>query len=547
MPKTILFGQEAQTEILKGTTKLSNAVRTTLSSKGQNVVIENGQAPPLIINDGVSIAKSINFKDHYENVGALLMIQAADKTNQTAGDGTTTAIILAQEIYKEGLKHILAGRNQMMIKYGIKKAVDEVIKYLKKSSKKINKLQDIINVATVSSADIDLGRVIGEAINTVGKDGVVTVEEWGGFRLEKEIVKGTQIPRGFVAPHFVTNERNYNTVLKNPLIFITSVGLENPDHILSAMQVAQTAAKPLVVIAQDIRGQALTTLILNHVNGTQSSVAIQAPGAGDQQEEELEDLASIVGAKCISDKSGIGLDQIELKHLGTAEKVIVDKNNTTIIEGAGKKAEIKKRIDSLQVLLKDQQSQYQKEEYRARLGKLTGKVAVIKVGAPTEAEIEDKKLKLEDALNATRSAIEEGILPGGGKALFLARREVKKLLEATSGDEKVGIEIVYNAISAPIEQVCRNSGVSVDKTIGEIEKMSDNYGYNSTTGKIEDLLKSGIIDPVKVVRCAIENAGSVSAMLLTTNAVIVEEDESQEEKFINKVAKSAKIAATPGA
>jgi chaperonin GroEL len=523
--KEILFSQEAQRAILSGTTKLSDAVRITLSSKGQNVVIEEGMAPPKIINDGVSIAKAIQFKDHYENVGALLMIQAAEKTNQTAGDGTTTAIILAQEIYKEGLKHLISGRNQMSIKNGIKIAVERVIKELKRIAKPIKRFDDIKNIATVSSGDKELGRVIAESIDAVGKDGVVTVEEWSGFRLEKEIVKGTQIARGFVAPHFVTNEKNYNATYKNPLFFITSHSLENVDHIFGAMKVAKENNRPLVVIAPDIRAQALYTLVINKLNGQQSSLAIQSPGAGDEQEEELEDLAALVGATCVSEKTGIELDKIELKHLGSADKIISDKNTTTIIEGHGKKSVIQKRINALKNLLKDPSSQYQKEHYRSRLGKLTGKVAVIKVGAPTTPEIEDKKLKLEDALNATRSAIDEGIVPGGGKALYLAKNCLTKI--KLTEDEQIGVDIVHQAIQAPIQQVITNSGKSVDRYLVQIENSPMNFGFNSDTCIVEDLLKAGVVDPLKVVRCALENAGSVSAMLLTTNAVIVTANEEE--------------------
>lgn len=528
-PKEVTFGKAGLQRIYEGSRKVARAVGSTIGSRGRNVVLPNGS----IINDGVSIAREIQFSDPYENLGAQLMVQAASKTNEKAGDGTTTSVVLAHAIFKEGLKYITAGYSPLFVKRGIDLAVKHVVTELKKIAKPVTTLQDKINVATISANDAAIGKVIGEAVHEVGEDGVVAVESWQGYTLEKEIMKGVQFENGLAAPYFITNPNTLACEYENALVLLTTYAIEKQEDLIPAMDYARAQEKPLVIIAADITGQALSMLVTNKMRGTVKCVGIKAPRYGDEREEMMADLAALVGGVCIAEKAGYSIKDFEPKMLGQVKKITSDKHTTTIIEGAAKKGRVAERIAEVKTLLKDQRVQYQKEFLRQRLGKLTGKVAIIKVGAPTEMEINDKRLRIEDAVNATRSAVEEGILPGGGAALFHVSSKLSvPSKEVENEDMQIGVDIILNVIQAPIKKIIRNAGSSVDLILAQLKAATTQFGFNSETQEVEDLIKSGVIDPLKVTRSGLEHAASVSGMILTSDTVIVD---SHENKAIDAV------------
>jgi len=529
MPKQIKYSEEARKKLKAGADKLASAVIITLGPKGRNVVLDKGFGPPTITNDGVTIAKEIELEDKIENLGAEIIKEVAEKTNDVAGDGTTTAVLLAQALIAEGLKNVTAGANPLAIKRGIDKGVKAVIEELKKMASQISKPEEIAQVATISAESTEIGNLIAEVIQEVGKDGVVTVEESKTFGLQKEIVKGLQFDRGYISPYMITDAERMEAVYEDPYILVTDKKLSSLTEILPVLEkVAQTGKKELVIIADEIEGDALATLLVNKLRGIFNALAVKAPGFGDRRKEMLEDIACVTGAQVISEEVGKKLENIELNQLGSARRVVSTKENTTIIEGKGEKEAIDARIKQIKKELQISDSEFDKEKLQERLAKLAGGVAVIKVGAATEVEQKAKQHKTEDALNATRAAIEEGIVPGGGVALLRAI----KILDAVQaeGDEKTGINILRRALEEPVRIIASNAGVDGAVVAAEIKKHEGSYGFNAQAMIYEDLMKSGIVDPTKVVRSALENAASAASMFLTTEAVVAEKPEEKKER-----------------
>jgi chaperonin GroEL len=537
MAKQIKYSEIARKKLKAGVDKLANAVKVTLGPRGRNVVLDRGFGAPTITNDGVTIAKEIELEDKIENLGAEIVKEVASKTNDVAGDGTTTATVLAQSIITEGLKNVAAGANPLALKRGIEMGAKKVVDYLKKISKPVSGKDEIAKVATISAEDSELGNLIAEVIDEIGKDGVVTVEESKTFGLQKEIVKGLQFDRGYVSPYMVTNTEHMKAELEDPFILITDRKISALKDILPVLEkIAATGQKSLVVIADEIEGDALATLVVNKLRGVLNALAVKAPGFGERKKEILEDIAAVTGGKVISEEIGLKLENIELSMLGRARKVISTKENTTIVEGKGKKEDIEARITQIKNQLKETESEFDKEKLEERLAKLTGGVAVIKVGAPTEVEQKARQHKAEDALAATKAAIDEGIVPGGGVALLRAAQvldEIKtKGEDDFSRDIDTGIEILKKAIEAPVRQIAANAGVDSGVVVAKIKTSQEiGFGFNAQTLKFEDLMKSGIIDPTKVVRSALENAASAAATFLTTEAVVCELPEKKEEKL----------------
>ena len=520
MAKDIFYEETARKKMKAGVDKLADAVKITLGPKGRNVVLDKGFGVPIITNDGVSVAKEVELEDKTENLGAEIVKEVAEKTNDVAGDGTTTAVILAQAIIAEGLKNVAAGADPMALKRGIEKAGQAVIAHLKKMAKPISDKIEISQIATIAAADPEIGNMIAEVMNEIGKDGVVTIEESQTFGLQKEIVKGLQFDKGYISPYMVTNVERMVAELEDPYILITEKKISSLQEILPVMEkIAQTGKKDLLIIAEDVEGDALATMVVNKLRGNFKALAIKAPGFGDRRKELLQDIAIVCGAKFIAEDLGLKIENIELEMLGSARKVVATKENTTIIEGKGKKEDIDSRISQIRNELKDAGSGFDKEKLQERLAKLSGGVAVIKVGAATEVEQKAKQLKTEDALNATKAAIEEGIVPGGGVAL-LRGLEVLKNIDL-KGDEKTGVDILRRALEAPIRQISQNAGIDGAVVAEEVKKNQGAFGFNADTMEYQDLIENGIIDPTKVVRTALENAISAAAMLLTTGAVIV--------------------------
>ncbi len=529
MAKDIFYEEIARKKMKTGVDKLADAVRITLGPKGRNVVLDKGFGVPMITNDGVSVAKEVELEDRTENLGAEIIKEVAEKTNDIAGDGTTTAVILAQAIIAEGLKNVAAGADPMALKRGIEKASQAVIGRLKKMSKPISGKVEVSQVATISASDSEIGDLIAEVMEEIGKDGVVTVEESQTFGLQKEIVKGLQFDKGYISHYMVTNAERMVAELEDPYILITEKKISSLQEILPVMEkIAQAGKKDLVIIADDVDGDALATMVVNKLRGNFRALAIKAPGFGDKKKEFLQDLAVVCGAQLIAEDLGMKIENVELKMLGSARKIVSTKENTTIIEGKGKKEDIDSRISQIKNQLKEADSGFDKEKLQERLAKLAGGVAVIKVGAATEVEQKAKQLKAEDALNATKAAIEEGIVPGGGVALLRSLEALKVL--ALQGDEKTGLGILRKALEAPIRQIAQNAGIDGAVVVEEIKKNQGSFGFNAAIMEYQDLIQNGIIDPTKVVRTALENAVSAASMLLTTGAVISEKPEDKDKK-----------------
>jgi chaperonin GroEL len=520
--KQIVYSENSRQAILRGVNQLADAVKVTLGPKGRNVVLEKKFGGPTITKDGVTVAKEVELKDPLENMGAQMVREVASKTSDIAGDGTTTATILAQAIFREGVKSVAAGANPMALKRGIEKAVDAVVEEVKKLSAKVANDEKIAQVGTISAnGDETIGNTIAEAMKKVGKDGVITVEESKTMSTELQTVDGMQFDRGYLSPYFVTDPERMECVLEDPYILIHEKKIANMKDLLPVLEQIARAGKPLLVIAEETEGEALATLVVNKLRGTLNACAVKAPGFGDRRKAMLEDIAILTGGTAVFEETGIKLDGVQLKDLGRAKRVTVDKDNTTIVDGAGDQKAIEGRIKQLRMQIEETTSDYDREKLQERLAKLAGGVAVIKVGAATETEMKEKKARVEDALHATRAAVEEGIVPGGGVALLRAAGALDKV--KAEGDEKIGVDIIRRACEEPVRQIVGNAGYEGAIVIEKIRASKDvNFGFNAATSDYEDLVKAGVIDPTKVTRSALQNAASISALMLTTEAMICE-------------------------
>ena len=523
MAKQLLFGEDARKALQKGVDTLANTVKITIGPKGRNVVLDKKYGAPQIVNDGVTIAKEIELENPFENMGAQLVKEVATKTNDVAGDGTTTATVLAQAIIHEGLKNVAAGANPMIIKSGIKKAVDAAVESLKGISKPIESKESIAQVATISAADEGIGKLIADAMEKVGKDGVITVEESKTTQTYLSTVDGMQFDRGYLSAYMVTDTEKMVADLDNPYILITDKKISSVQELLPLLEQIVQQGRKLLIIAEDVESEALATLVVNKLRGTFTCVAVKAPGFGDRRKAMLQDIATLTGGTVISEEVGLELKEATLMQLGRAGRVTVDKENTTIVDGAGSADEINARIAAIKSQIEETTSEYDKEKLQERLAKLAGGVAVINVGAATETEMKEIKLRIEDALNATRAAVEEGIVPGGGVALIKAISSVKALEADASGDEATGIRIIKKALEAPLYQIAVNAGIEGAIVVDKVMNSSDNYfGYDALKGEYVDMVKSGIIDPTKVTRSALQNAASVASMVLTTESLVTD-------------------------
>ncbi len=528
MAKQIIYGVDARKALQSGIDQLADTVKITLGPKGRNVVLDKKFGAPLITNDGVTIAKEIELDDAFENMGAQLVKEVATKTNDAAGDGTTTATLLAQALVREGMKNIAAGANPMIIKKGMAAAVDTAVETIIANSKKIEGSKDIARVGAVSAGDEEIGKLIAEAMDKVTADGVITLEESKTAETYSEVVEGMQFDRGYIAPYMVTDTDKMEAVLDDPYILITDKKISNIQEILPLLEQIVKAGKKLLIIAEDVEGEALSTLIVNKLRGTFTCVAVKAPGFGDRRKEMLQDIAILTGGEVISSELGLELSETQLTQLGTARQVVVQKENTIIVDGAGDKKDIKARVAQIKSQLETTTSDFDKEKLQERLAKLSGGVAVIKVGAATEVEMKEKKLRIEDALAATKAAVEEGIVAGGGTALINAMPAVKKLVDKLSGDEKTGAQIVYRALEEPVRQIALNAGLEGSVIIDKIVRSRKvGYGFNAYTSEYVDMIPAGIVDPTKVTRSALQNAASVAAMVLTTESLVADKKDPQ--------------------
>jgi len=522
MAKIVNFGQDTRDKLLRGVNILADAVTVTLGPRGRNVCLEKSWGAPTVTKDGVSVAKEIELEDKFENMGAQMVKEVASKTSDVAGDGTTTATVLARAIFAEGAKMVAAGHDPMSLKRGIDKGVEAVIGELKKLTKPTKTQEEIAQVGTISAnSDRTIGDIIAEAMGKVGKEGVITVEENKALETTLDVVEGMQFDRGYLSPYFVTDPDRMVAKLDDCLILINEKKVSNMKEMLPVLEAIAKAGRPLLIIAEDIEGEALATLVVNKIRGTLNVVAVKAPGFGDRRKEMLKDIAVLTGGKVISEELGLKLENVTLSDLGKAKRISVDKDNTTIVDGAGKKAEIDGRIGTIRKQIEDTTSDYDREKLQERLAKLVGGVAVIKVGAATEVEMKEKKARVEDALHATRAAVEEGIVPGGGVALVRCQSVLESLKGATD-EENIGIRILSRAIEEPTRWIARNAGAEPSIVIDRIRGGKGAYGYNAATGTYEDLIKAGIVDPTKVVRTALQNASSVAGLMLTTEAAVVE-------------------------
>ena len=527
MAKQILYSEDARKKLKMGVDKLANVVKVTLGPRSRNVVLDEGFGTPTIVNDGAAIAKKIELEDKIESIGAEIIKEVASKVNDAVGDGTTTATVLAQAIVGEGFKNVAAGANALYVRRGIEKARDQIIETLKQVSKPVSTKEEKAQVATISGDDPELGQLIAEVVEEVGKEGVVTVEESQTLAIQKEIVKGLQFDRGYISAYMVTNAERMEAVLEDAYILITDKKISSVQDILPVLEVvAKTGKKELVIIAEDVDGDALATLVVNKLRGIFQTLAIKAPGFGDRKKEMLEDIATVTGAQVISEELGLKLENVELPQLGSARRVVVTKENTTIVEGRGAKEKIEDRIRQIRVALKETTSEFDKEKLQERLAKLSGGVAVIKVGAATEVEQKARQHKTEDALSATKAAIEEGIVPGGGVALLRAAKALDTL-HLEDPEEQLGVKILRRALEEPIRQIAENAGKDGSVVAAEVAKGEGAYGYNADTDRYEDLMQSGVVDPTKVVRIALESAVSAASMLLTTEAVVADLPEKE--------------------
>jgi len=523
MAKQIIYGEEARRALEKGVNQLADTVRLTIGPKGRNVVLDKKYGSPLITNDGATIAKEIELKDPFENMGAQLVKEVATKTNDVAGDGTTTATMLAQAMIREGIKNVAAGANPMIMKKGIEKAVATAVDAIKANSNPVSGSKDIARVGTVSSGDETIGTLIAEAMEKVSRDGVITVEESKTAETYSEVVEGMQFDRGYITPYMVTDAEKMEAVIDEPYILITDKKISNIQEILPVLEAVVQGGRKLVIIAEDVEGEALATIILNKIRGTFVCLCVKAPGFGDRRKEMLRDIAALTGGEVISSELGMELKEATVEMLGTARQVKASKDNTIIVEGAGKPEDIKARIGQINTEIELTTSDYDKEKLQERLAKLSGGVAVIKVGAATETEMKEKKLRLEDALNATRAAVEEGIVAGGGTIYAVASKAVEKMLDGTSGDEKTGMALIAKALECPVEQIAMNAGVEGAVVLDKIKNSNDaTFGFDAAQQEYCDMIKAGIVDPTKVCRSALENAASVAAMLLTTESLVAD-------------------------
>jgi chaperonin GroEL len=528
--KDIRYNEEARRKLLRGVEVLSKAVKVTLGPKGRNVILEKKFGSPQVTKDGVTVAKEIELKDPFENIGAQLVREVASKTSDVAGDGTTTATVLAEYIFKEGLKMMATGANPMEVRKGIEKAVDTVVSELKKISKDVKDRKEIEQVGTISANnDAEIGRKIADAMEKVGKDGVITVEEAKGIETYVEFVEGMQFDRGYISPYFITNPDKMECVLEEPYILIHDKKISSLKDILPILEKVAQSGKSLLVIAEEVEGEALATLVVNKLRGTLLSCAVKAPGYGERRKAMLEDIAILTGGQVISEEKGFKLESAQLSDLGRAKKVVVDKDNTTIIEGAGKKEDIQARIKQIKTQIEETKSDYDREKLQERLAKLAGGVAVIYVGAATEAEMKEKKARVEDAMHATKAAVEEGIVPGGGVAFLRAIPALEKLEKEVEGDQKIGVQIVRKALREPTRWIAENAGYEGALVVEEIIKKGGNVGFDARDGEYKDMFEAGIIDPTKVTRIAIQNAASVAALLLTTEALVTEIKEKEKD------------------
>ncbi|MBR1421985.1 MAG: chaperonin GroEL [Ruminococcus sp.] len=528
MAKQIIYGEDARKALQSGIDQLADTVKITLGPKGRNVVLDKKFGAPLITNDGVTIAKEIELDDAFENMGAQLVKEVATKTNDAAGDGTTTATLLAQALVREGMKNIAAGANPMIIKKGMAAAVDTAVDTIVANSKKVAGSKDIARVGAVSAGDDEIGKLIAEAMDKVTADGVITLEESKTAETYSEVVEGMQFDRGYIAPYMVTDTDKMEAVLDEPYILITDKKISSIQEILPLLEQIVKSGKKLLIIAEDVEGEALSTLIVNKLRGTFTCVAVKAPGFGDRRKEMLQDIAVLTGGEVISSELGLELSETQIEQLGTARQVVVQKENTIIVDGAGDKKEIKARVAQIKSQIETTTSDFDREKLQERLAKLSGGVAVIKVGAATEVEMKEKKLRIEDALAATKAAVEEGIVAGGGTALINAMPAVKKLVDKLSGDEKTGAMIVYRALEEPVRQIALNAGLEGSVIIDKIVRSRKvGYGFNAYTSEYVDMIPAGIVDPTKVTRSALQNAASVAAMVLTTESLVADKKDPQ--------------------
>jgi chaperonin GroEL len=525
--KQLQFDENARHTLLRGIEKLAKAVKATLGPSGRNVILDKKFGSPTITKDGVTVAKEIELEDPYENMGAQLVREVASKTSDVAGDGTTTATILAESIYREGLRNVTAGANPTSLQRGIMKGVDAIVEELKKLSKKVSDRTEIAQVATVSANwDKTIGEIIADAMDKVGKDGTITVEEAKSIETTLEVVEGMQFDKGYLSPYFVTNAEAMEAVLENAYILIYEKKISSLKDLLPLLEKVAKAGRPLLIIAEDVEGEALATLVVNKLRGTLQVCAVKAPGFGDRRKAMLEDIAVLTGGRLISEDLGIKLENIKIEDMGKAKRVTIDKENTTIVEGAGKNADIQGRVAQIRRQIEETTSDYDKEKLQERLAKLAGGVAVINVGAATETEMKEKKARVEDALHATRAAVEEGIVPGGGVA-FLRTQKALDNVKNLEGDEKIGVQIVRRAIEEPTRQLADNGGAEGALVVEEVKKRKGNEGYDVSTGEYTDLVKAGIVDPTKVTRSALQNAASIAGLLLTTEALVTEIPEKE--------------------
>jgi chaperonin GroEL len=524
--KQLQFDEGARHALLRGVEKLARVVKATLGPAGRNVILDKKYGSPTITKDGVTVAKEIELQDPYENIGAQLVREVASKTSDVAGDGTTTATVLAESIFREGLKNVTAGANPISLQRGILKAVDVIVEELKKISKKVSDRKEIAQVATVSANwDTTIGEIIADAMDKVGKDGTITVEEAKGIETTLEVVEGMQFDRGYLSPYFVTSAENMETVLENVYILIHEKKITSLKDLLPLLEKVAQASRPLLIIAEDVEGEALATLVVNKLRGTLQVAAVKAPGFGDRRKATLEDIAVLTGGRCFTEDLGMKLENISLEDLGRAKRVTIDKENTTIVEGEGPTKDIQGRVSQIRRQIEETTSDYDREKLQERLAKLAGGVAVVSVGAATETEMKEKKARVEDALHATRAAVEEGVLPGGGVAYLRTQKALDNL--KLEGDEAVGVQIVRRALEYPTRQLADNAGQEGALIVQEVKKRSGNEGFNVATGEYEDLVKAGVVDPTKVVRTALQNAASISSLLLTTEALVTELPEKQ--------------------
>ncbi|PAT31198.1 chaperonin GroEL [Vandammella animalimorsus] len=521
--KDVVFGTDARTRIVEGVNILANAVKVTLGPKGRNVVLERSFGAPTVTKDGVSVAKEIELKDKLQNIGAQLVKEVASKTNDIAGDGTTTATVLAQSIVREGLKYVAAGHSPIEVKRGIDKAVAELVEQLKKQSKQITTSKEIAQVGSISAnSDEDVGKIIAEAMDKVGKEGVITVEEGKSLNNELDVVEGMQFDRGYLSPYFINNPDKQVAVLDNPFVLLFDKKISNIRDLLPTLEAVAKASRPLLIIAEDVEGEALATLVVNTIRGILKVVAVKAPGFGDRRKAILEDIAILTGGKVIAEEVGLSLEKVTLADLGQAKRIEVGKENTTIIDGEGKADDIEARVKQIRIQIEEATSDYDREKLQERVAKLAGGVAVIKVGAATEVEMKEKKARVEDALHATRAAVEEGIVAGGGVALLRAKSAVEGKLKGDNAEQEAGIRLILKAIEAPLREIVANAGGEPSVVVNKVLEGQGNFGFNASNDSYGDMLELGILDPTKVTRTALQNAASVASLLLTTEAVIAE-------------------------